>query len=66
MEVTVESRIRKKRRRMPADGSGWKRTDLGHQRWEGSRDDRQTRATERSRQEPSRREVKGAHTSGRH
>jgi len=66
MEVTVGCRLSKKRRRMAADRSGWKRTDLGRQRWEGSRDGRQTRATARSRQEASRREVKGAETSGRH
>ena len=60
MEVTVGCRLRKKRRRMAADGSGWKRTDLGHQRCEGSRDGHQTRANARSRQEASRREDKGA------
>jgi len=60
MEVTVGCRLRKKRRRMAADGSGWKRTDLGRQRCEGSRDGHQTRANARSRQEASRREDKGA------
>jgi len=45
MEVTVGCRLRKKRPMMAADGSGWKRTDLGHQRWQGSRDGRRTRAT---------------------
>jgi len=66
MEMTVGCRLRKKRRRMAADGSGWKRTDLGRQRCEGSRDGRRTRATARSRQEASRREDKGADTRGRH
>jgi len=66
MEVTVGCRLRKKPRRMAADGSGWKRPDLGHQRCEGSRDGRRTRATARSRQEASRREDKGADTRGRH
>jgi len=66
MEMTVECRLRKKRRRMAADGSGWKRTDLGRQRYEGSRDGRRARATARSRQEASRREDKGADTRGRH
>jgi len=65
MEMTVGCRLRKKRRRMAADGSGWKRTDLGRQRCEGSRDGGQTRATARSRQEASRREDKGADTRGR-
>jgi len=65
MEMTVECRLRKKRRRMAADGSGWKRTDLPRQRCEGSRDGRRTRATARSRQEASRREDKGADTRGR-
>jgi len=51
---------------MAADGSGWKRTDLGRQRCEGSRDGRRMRATPSSRQEASRREVKGADTKGRH
>jgi len=51
---------------MAADGSGWKRTDLGRQRCEGSRDDRRTHATARSRQEASRQEDKGADTRGRH
>jgi len=53
MEVTVGYRLRKKRRRMAADGSGWKCTDLGRQGWEGGRDGRRTRATARSRQEAS-------------
>jgi len=66
MEMTVGCRLRKKRRRMAADRSGWKRTDLGRQRCEGSRDGRQTRATARSRQEASSREDKGADTRGRH
>jgi len=66
MEMTVGCRLRKKRRRMAADGTGWKRTDLGHQRCEGSRDGHRTRATARSRQEASRREDKGADTRGRH
>jgi len=65
MEMTVGCRLRKKRWRMAADGSGWKRTDLGRQRCEGSRDARRTRATARSRQEASRREYKGADTRGR-
>ena len=65
MEMTVGCRLRKKRRRMAADGSGWKRTDLGRQRCEGSRDGRRARATARSRQEASRREAKGADTRGR-
>jgi len=51
---------------MAADGSGWKQTDLGRQRCEGSRDGRRTRSTASSRQEPSRREDKGADTRGRH
>jgi len=51
MEVTVECRLRKMRRRMAADGSRWKWTDLGRQSCEGSRDGRQTRANARSRQE---------------
>jgi len=51
---------------MAADGRGWKRTDLGRQRCEGSRDCRRTRATARSTQEASRREDKGADTRGRH
>jgi len=38
MEMTVACRLRKKGRRMAADGSGWKRTDLGRQRCEGSRE----------------------------
>jgi len=29
MEVKVGCRLRQKRRRMAADGSGWKQTDLG-------------------------------------
>jgi len=66
MEVTVGCRLRNKRRRMAADGSRWKRTDLGRQRCEGSRDGRRTRANARSRQEASRREDKGADTRGRH
>jgi len=65
MEMTVGCRLRKKRRRMVADGSGWKRTDLGRQRCEGRRDGRRTRTTARSRQEASRREDKGADTRGR-
>jgi len=64
--VTVGCRLRKKRRRLAADGSGWKRTDLGHKRWEGSRDDHRMRATARSRQEASRWQDKGADTRGRH
>ena len=51
---------------MAADGSGWKRTDLGRQRCEGSGDSRRTRATARSRQEASRQEDKGADTRVRH
>jgi len=66
MEMTVGCRIRKKRRRMPAHGSGWKRTDLGRQRCEGSSDGRRTRAIARSRQAASKREDKGADTRGRH
>jgi len=65
MEVTVGCRLRKKRRRMAADGSRWKQTDLGRQTWEGSRDGSRTRGTARSRQEASRREVKRANTRGR-
>jgi len=65
MEMTAGCRLRKKRRRMAADGSGWKRTDLGHQRCVGSRDGRRRHATARSRQEASRREDKGADTRGR-
>jgi len=65
MEMTVWCRLRKKRRRMAADGSGWKQTDLGRHRCEGSRDGRLTRATARSRQEASRREDQGADTRGR-
>jgi len=66
MEVTVGCRLRKKRRRMAADRSGWKRTDLGGQRSEDSRDGRQARSAARRWQEASRREVKGADTRGRH
>jgi len=66
MEMTVGCRLRKKRCRMAADGSGWKRTDEGRQRCEGSRDGRRTRATARWRQEASRQEDKGADTRGRH
>jgi len=66
MEVTVGCRLRQKPRRMAADGSGWKQSDLGRQWWEGSRDGRRTRATARSRQEASRQEDKGADTRGRH
>jgi len=51
---------------MAADGSGWKRTDLGRQRSEGSRECRRVRATARSWQEASRREDTGADTRGRH
>jgi len=65
MEMTVGCRLRKKRRRMAADGSGWKRTDLGRQRCEGSRDGRRTCATARSRQDASRRGDKGADTRAR-
>jgi len=50
---------------MAADGSGWKWTDVGLQRCEGSRDGRRTPATARNRQEASRREDKGADTRGR-
>jgi len=66
MEVTTGCRLRKRQRRMAADGRGWKPTDLGRQRWEGSRDGRLTHATARSRQKASRQEVKGADTRGRH
>jgi len=66
MEVTVGCRLRKKRGRMAVDRSGWKRTDLGRQRCEGSSDSRRTRATARSRQEASRQEDKGADTRVRH
>jgi len=66
MEVTVRCRQRKKQRRMAADRSRWKRTDLGRQRCEGSRDGHQTPANARSRQEASRREDKGADTRGRY
>jgi len=66
MEVTVGCRLRKKRGRMAADGSGWNRTDLGSQRCEGSRDGGRTCATTRSRQQASRREDKGADTRGGH
>ena len=62
LEMTVGCRLRKKRRRMAADGSRWKRTDLSRQRCEGSRDGRRMRATARSRQEASRKEDKGADT----
>jgi len=65
IEMTVGCRLRKKRRRMAADGSGWKRTDLGRQRCEGSRDGHRTHTTPRSRQEASRGEDKGADTRGR-
>jgi len=65
IEMTVGCRLRNTRRRMAADGSGWKRTDLGRQRCEGSRDGRRTRATARSRQEASRRDDKGADRRGR-
>jgi len=66
MEVTVGCRIRKNHGRMAVDGSGWKRTDLGRQRCEGSRDGRRMRPTARSRQEASRQEDKGADTRVRH
>jgi len=66
MEVTVGCTLRKKRRRMAVDRSGWKRTDLGRQRWKGRRDGGWTPTTARSRQEASRREVKQADTRGRH
>ena len=66
MKVPVGCRIRKERCRMAADGSRWKRTDLGRQRWEGSRDGRRKDATARSRQEASRQEDKGADTRARH
>ena len=66
MEMTVGCRLRKKRRRMAPDGSGWRRTDLGRQRCEGSRDGRRMRAAARSMQEASTREDKGADTRGRH
>jgi len=66
MEVTVGCRLRNKRRRMTADGSRWKQTDLGRQRCKGGRDGRRTRATARSRQEASRQEDKAADTRGRH
>jgi len=65
MEMTVGCGLRKKRRRMAADGSGWMRTDLGRPRCEGIRDGGRTRATARSRQEARRREDKGADTRGR-
>jgi len=65
MEMTVGCRLRKKLRRIAADGSGWKRTDLGRQRCERSRDRRQMRATARSRQEASRRQDKRADPRGR-
>jgi len=54
MEMTVGCRLRKQRRRMAADGSGWKRTDLARQRCEGSRDGCPTCETARTRQEASR------------
>jgi len=66
MEGTVGCRPRKKRSRMPADGSGWKRTDPGRQRCEGSRDGRRMRANARSRKEASRPGDKEADTRGRH
>jgi len=66
MEVTVECRLRKKRHIIAADRSGWKRTNLGRQRWDGSRDGCWTRATTRSRQEASRPEDNGADTRGMH
>ena len=66
VEMTGGCRLRKKRRRMAADGSGWKRTDLGRQRWESRRDGGWTRTTARSRQQACRREVKQADTRGRH
>jgi len=59
MEVTVGCRLRKKRPRIAADGSGWKPTDLGHQRCEGSRHGRQRCATSRSRQEASDERLRG-------
>ena len=66
IEVTVGCRLRKKRRRIALDGSGWKRTDLGRQRCEGTSDGRRKRANARSRQEASRGEHKGADIRGRH
>ena len=51
---------------MAAAGGGWKWADLGHLRWEGSRDGRSMHATARTRQEASRPEVKGVDTTGRH
>jgi len=66
MEVTVGCRLRKKQCMMAANGSGWNRTDLGHQRSKGSIDGHQTRATARSRQEASRQEFKGTDTRWRH
>jgi len=51
---------------MAADGSGWKRTDLGRQRCEGTRDGHQTHATARSKQEASRCEDNGADIRGRY
>jgi len=59
MEVTVGCRQRKGRRRMVADGSGWKRTDLGRQRCEGSRDSRRMHAPIRSRQGPVDERIRG-------
>ena len=66
MEMTVGCRLRKKRRRMAAEGSRSKRTDLGHQRCEGSTDCCRTCANAMCRQEAGRRENKGADTRGRH
>jgi len=66
MDMTVGCRLRAKRRRMAADGSGWKRTDLGGQRCDGIRDGHKGPATARSRQEASTREDKGPDTRGRH
>jgi len=66
IDMTVGCRLRKKRRRMAADRSGSKRTDLGRQRCEGCRDGCRTRATARSRQEASRREDNGVNRRGRH
>ena len=65
MEVTVGCRLKQKGCRIAADGSGRKRADLGHQRWEGSRDGPRTCANPRRRQETTRREVKGADTRAR-
>jgi len=66
MEVTVGCRLRKKRGMLAADGSGWKRKDVGHQSCEGSRYGRGMRATARRRQEASRWEDKATDTRGRH